>query len=71
MEQTDEQSSVREAKDEGLLISVFTDRLMLPSESAGAHKTALPAGWSLLTDTKAKSQQVVKHRGQMLLCARL
>lgn len=42
---------------------------MLPSEPAGAHKTAVPARKRLLTDIKAKSQQVVKHGGQMWLCA--
>lgn len=66
----DERSSVREAGDEGILISVFTDRLVLPSEPAGARKTAVPSGTGgLLTDIKAKSQQVVKHGGQMWLCA--
>lgn len=69
MQPTDEGNTVCEAKDEGILISVFTDRLMLPSEPAGAHKTAVPAGQRLLTDIKAKSQQVVKHGGQMWLCA--
>lgn len=69
MQQTDERNSAREAKDEGILISVFTDQLMLPSEPAGAHKTAIPAGQRLLTDIKAQSQQVVKHGGQMWLCA--
>lgn len=69
MQQTDERNSAREVKDEGILISVFTDRLMLPSEPAGAHKTAIPAGQRLLTDIKAQSQQVVKHGGQMWLCA--
>lgn len=62
---------MREAKDEGILISAFTDGLVLPSESAGARKTAIPAGWRLLTDIKAKSQQVVKHGGQTQLCARV
>lgn len=69
MQPADEGNTVCEAKDEGILISVFTDWLMLPSEPAGAHKTAVPAGQRLLTDIKAKSQQVVKHGGQMWLCA--
>lgn len=46
-EPADERHSVREAKDEGILISVFTDRLTLPSEPAGAHEDSHPSGTAL------------------------